>query len=107
MQCCDEVTVESYGGILECHPYVLGEYRRIGQCGGRSFYQHKNNTDIFIYYVCGAWYVGLQVSPILIHTWLLFFGTNILETVDGSLVKNVKLCSLEILFTHFDIDTSQ
>ena len=62
MQCCDEVTVESYGGILECHPYVLGDYRRIGQCGGRSFYQHKNNTDIFIYYVCGAWYVGLQVS---------------------------------------------
>jgi hypothetical protein len=61
MQCCDEVTVESMGGILECHPYVLGEYRRIGQCGGRSFYQHKNNTDIFIYYVCGAWYVGLQV----------------------------------------------
>ena len=39
MQCCDEVTVESFGGILECHPYVLGEYRRIGQCGGRSFYQ--------------------------------------------------------------------
>jgi hypothetical protein len=42
MQCCDEVTVESFGGILECHPYVLGDYRRIGQCGGRSFYQVKN-----------------------------------------------------------------
>ena len=65
MQCCDEVTVESFGGILECHPYVLGDYRRIGQCGGRSFYQHKNNSDIFIYFVCGAWYVGLQVGKVL------------------------------------------
>jgi len=62
MQCCDDLLVRSYGGINDCHPYVLGEYRRIGQCGGRSFYQHKNNTDIFIYYVCGAWYVGLQVK---------------------------------------------
>lgn len=62
MQCCDDLMVKSYGGINDCHPYVLGEYRRIGQCGGRSFYQHKNNTDIFIYYVCGAWYVGLQVT---------------------------------------------
>jgi hypothetical protein len=61
MQCCDDLTIESYGGVLECHPYVLGDYRKIGSCSGRSFYQHKNNTDIFLYHACGAWYIGLEV----------------------------------------------
>ncbi len=62
MQCCDHLELVSTGGVLECHPYVIGSYRRIGSCGGRSFYQHANNTDIFMYHACGAWYVGLEVG---------------------------------------------
>ena len=61
MQCCGELELTSSGGVLECHPYVLGGYRKIGVCGGRSFYQHKNNSDIFMYHACGAWYLGLEV----------------------------------------------
>ena len=89
MVCCDDLTIESYGEIKECkyisqfpyrlilctyfcrkvifivgHPYALGEYKKIGKCGGRSFFQHKNNTDIFLYYSCGAWYIGLEVRPL-------------------------------------------
>ena len=88
MVCCDDLTIESYGEIKECkyihtflmrryyiyvsrketffilgHPYALGEYKKIGKCGGRSFFQHKNNTDIFLYYACSAWYIGLEVRP--------------------------------------------
>lgn len=62
MQCCDQLEVESFGRVEECHPYALGEYRKIGSCRGKSFYQHKNNTDIFLYHACGAWYIGLEVS---------------------------------------------
>ena len=64
MQCCDHIEVYAEGGVLECHPYVIGEYKKIGVCGGRSFYQHKNNTDIFLYHACGAWYLGLEVTKI-------------------------------------------
>ena len=61
MQCCDKLIVESYAGLKACHPYVLGEYKKIGVCTGRSFYQHQNNSDIFLYHGCGAWYIGLEV----------------------------------------------
>ena len=67
MQCCDKLSLESVGGVVECHPYVLGHYRKIGECNGRSFYQHNNNTDIFFYHACGAWYVGLQVGHKMIE----------------------------------------
>ncbi len=70
MQCCDDLQLVSTAGVAMCHPYALGRYRRIGVCGGRSFYQHKNNSDIFLYHACGAWYVGLEVSnfyPTTIH----------------------------------------
>ncbi len=60
MQCCNDLEVISVDGVLGCHPYVLGRYRKIGGCGGRSFYQHANNTDIFLYHACGAWYFGLE-----------------------------------------------
>jgi len=62
MQCCDELTVESFGEINQCHPYVLGDYKKIGSCQGKSFYQHKNTTDIFLYHACGAWYLGLEIG---------------------------------------------
>ena len=62
MQCCDEVEVTSTRGVAECHPYVLGKYKKIGGCGGRSFFQHRNNTDIFLYHACGSWYVGLEIG---------------------------------------------
>ena len=61
MQCCHDLELTSSSGVLECHPYALGRYRKIGACAGRSFYQHANNTDIFLYYACGGWYVGLEV----------------------------------------------
>ena len=61
MQCCPDLELSSIAGVQECHPYVLGGYKKIGVCGGKSFYQHNNNTDIFIYHACGAWYIGLEV----------------------------------------------
>ena len=36
MQCCDDLTIESYGEIRECHPYVIGDYRKIGSCGNKQ-----------------------------------------------------------------------
>ena len=63
MECCGDLQlVSNGGGVALSHPYALGRYRKIGVCGGRSFYQHKNNSDIFLYHACAAWYVGLEVS---------------------------------------------
>ena len=86
MECCHHVLVggDQFGGIHNTHPYitgkfirgspyrdfnrqnlldpVLGEYKKIGVCDGRSLYQNVNNTEIFIYYVCGRWFIGLEVS---------------------------------------------
>ena len=64
MECCHHVVVEGddTGGIFECHPYVFGGYKKIGVCGGRSIYQHNNNTEIFMYYGCGRWIIGLEVG---------------------------------------------
>ena len=66
MECCHHVVVEAAndGGIMECHPYVMGTYKKIGVCGGRSIYQHDNNTEIFMYYGCGRWFIGLEVRRI-------------------------------------------
>ena len=64
MECCHHVFVtgDENGGIEECHPYVMGTYKKIGVCGGRSLYQHDNNTEIFMYYGCGRWFIGLEVG---------------------------------------------
>ena len=62
MECCGDLQLVSTGGVALCHPYALGRYRKIGVCGGRSFYQHSNNSDIFLYHACAAWYVGLEAS---------------------------------------------
>jgi len=64
MECCHHVVVEGddNGGIFECHPYVFGGYKKIGVCGGRSIYQHNNNTEIFMYYGCGRWFIGLEIG---------------------------------------------
>ncbi len=39
MQCCHDLELASTEGVMKCHPYALGKYRKIGACGGRSFYQ--------------------------------------------------------------------
>ena len=39
-----------------------GLYKKICVCGGRSIYQHANNTDIFMYYGCGRWFIGLEIG---------------------------------------------
>ena len=62
MECCGDLQLVSSSGVALCHPYALGRYRKIGVCGGRSFYQHTNNSDIFLYHACAAWYVGLEVG---------------------------------------------
>ena len=64
MECCHHVFVtgDENGGVQECHPYVMGTYKKIGVCGGRSLYQHDNNTEIFMYYGCGRWFIGLEVG---------------------------------------------
>ena len=68
MECCGDLQLVSSGGVALCHPYALGRYRKIGVCGGRSFYQHTNNSDIFLYHACAAWYVGLEVGQFLLIT---------------------------------------
>ena len=45
----------------------LGRYKKIGVCGGRSIYQNMNNSDIFIYYGCGRWFIGLEVINLIIR----------------------------------------
>ena len=82
MQCCDDLELVSSAGVLECHPYLLGTYRKIGSCGGRSFYQHDNNTDIFLYHACGAWYAGMEV------------GFSVLTSINDINVENCALCSV-------------
>jgi len=68
MECCNMVRVTGArnGGamdtVAECHPYAMGLYKKIGVCGGRSIYQHANNTDIFMYYGCGRWFIGLEIG---------------------------------------------
>ena len=64
MECCHYVLVggDQFGGIHKTHPYIHGEYKKIGVCDGRSLYQHRNNTEIFMYYVCGRWFIGLEIG---------------------------------------------
>ena len=64
MECCHHVLVggDQFGGIHHTHPYITGQYKKIGVCDGRSLYQNINNTEIFIYYVCGRWFIGLEVK---------------------------------------------
>jgi len=68
MECCSTVTVSGgpsphmESGGAESHPYAMGLYKKIGVCGGRSIYQHTNNTDIFLYHGCGRWFVGLEIG---------------------------------------------
>merc|ERR1719356_167073 len=68
MECCNMVRVTGArnGGamdtVAECHPYAMGLYKKIGVCGGRSIYQHDNNTEIFMYYGCGRWFIGLEIG---------------------------------------------
>ena len=71
MECCHHVmvTADKNGGIEECHPYVMGTYKKIGVCGGRPLYQHDNNTEIFMYYGCGRWFIGLEVGLLLALLW--------------------------------------
>ena len=63
MECCHRVLVggDQFGGIHKTHPYIAGEFKKIGVCDGRSLYQNINNTEIFMYYVCGRWFIGLEV----------------------------------------------
>lgn len=63
MECCHYVLVggDQFAGIHKTHPYISGEFKKIGVCDGRSLYQHRNNTEIFMYYVCGRWFIGLEV----------------------------------------------
>ena len=64
MECCHYVLVggDQFAGIHKTHPYISGEFKKIGVCDGRSLYQHRNNTEIFMYYVCGRWFIGLEVG---------------------------------------------
>ena len=64
MECCHYVLVggDQFAGIHKTHPYISGEFKKIGVCDGRSLYQHRNNTEIFMYYVCGRWFIGLEVT---------------------------------------------
>ena len=41
---------------------MAGRYKKIGVCDGRSLYQQETNTEIFMYYVCGRWFIGLEIG---------------------------------------------
>ena len=84
MQCCNDISLESTGGVMKCHPYILGRYHKIGECNGRSFYQHNNNTDIFLYHACGAWYVGIQVG--ICGGWMVSKSLEICVTSTGNMM---------------------
>ena len=60
MECCGHVMVggDQFGGVHGGHSYVSGVYKKIGVCDGRSLYQQETNTEIFMYYVCGRWFIG-------------------------------------------------
>ena len=60
MECCHHVMVggEQFGGVHGPHPYVSGRFKKIGVCDGRSLYQQETNTEIYMYYVCGRWFIG-------------------------------------------------
>ena len=77
MECCHRVLVggDQFGGIHKTHPYIAGEFKKIGVCDGRSLYQNINNTEIFMYYVCGRWFIGLEVrrwQRIIRDSWQTF-----------------------------------
>ena len=67
MECCHQVLVggDHFGGVHLTHPYITGKYKKIGVCDGRSLYQNINNTEIFLYYVCGRWFIGLEVGFVM------------------------------------------
>ena len=79
MECCHHVVVvgDENGGIVECHPYVIGTYKKIGVCGGRSIYQHDNNTEIFMYYGCGRWFIGLEVRTVVLHGSMILLDRSL------------------------------
>ena len=54
--------IDLYGGVHGVHQYVAGRYKKIGVCDGRSLYQQETNTEIFMYYVCGRWFIGLEIG---------------------------------------------
>ena len=41
---------------------MSGRFKKIGVCDGRSLYQQETNTEIFMYYVCGRWFIGLEIG---------------------------------------------
>ena len=53
---------DHFGGVHLTHPYITGKYKKIGVCDGRSLYQAIDNMEIFMYYVCGRWFIGLEVG---------------------------------------------
>ena len=79
MECCHDVVVvgDENGGIVECHPYVIGTYKKIGVCGGRSIYQHNNNTEIFMYYGCGRWFIGLEVRALVLPVSMVLLDRSV------------------------------
>ena len=74
MECCHRVLVggDQFGGIHKTHPYIAGEFKKIGVCDGRSLYQNINNTEIFMYYVCGRWFIGDALVAKISHKHLNF-----------------------------------
>merc|ERR1719278_1120878 len=71
-------------------PHEMGLYKKIGVCGGRSIYQHANNTDIFMYYGCGRWFIGLEIG--VCGGWL--FAKSLSICIHGQHeVKFKRLCS--------------
>ena len=81
-----------YGGVAEAHGYVEGVYKKIGVCGGRSLYQHQNNSEIFLYYGCGRWFIGLQIGRQDAFTLKLKKNTNLGVCGGWVFTKTVDIC---------------
>ena len=75
MECCGHVMVggDQFGGVHGVHSYVSGVYKKIGVCDGRSLYQQETNTEIFMYYVCGRWFIGDALVAKISNSALSFY----------------------------------
>ena len=74
-----------------------GLYKKIGVCGGRSIYQHANNTDIFMYYGCGRWFIGLEIG--VCGGWLFAKSLSICIHGQHEVLKDLFLNAMIILET--------
>ena len=49
LECCEEVSVTSYGSLRYYQPNILGNYTKFNEKSNRIVYQH-NSQEIYLHY---------------------------------------------------------